>query len=227
MKIAILQHEESTPAGTTLNWLQQNKIEYRVYKIFEKVEFPSINDFDCLIICGGSMNVDQQSQFPWLIDEMNLINQSVQYSKKIIGLCLGGQLLAKALGAKVERHAVSELGWLNIEILQNSLLPPVANDFKVFQYHSYSFALPEGAQLLASSPACKNQAFIYKDKFLGFQFHPETSIEWANECSKDTDLPTGPYCQSRQQLKDQYDFQLQLQSWYFNCLNRFINPSSQ
>ena len=135
MKAVIIQHEVSTPAGSTLDWLQKNNINYKECKIFEKIEYPKLSDFDLLVICGGSMNVDQEDKFPWLKIEKKLIQDSLIAKKKILGLCLGGQLLAEALGAKVDRHKNSELGWQNIELLENKNFKWMTKTLSVFQYH--------------------------------------------------------------------------------------------
>lgn len=222
MKVAIIQHEDSTPPGTTLDWLELHDISFKTHKLFEKDQFPQINDFDFLIICGGSMNVDQTEKFPWLVEEKKLILEAIQAQKKILGLCLGAQLLAESLGAQVNRHSVTELGWFPIHFVPDSPVSFSKTNLDVFQYHSYTFEIPLGAQLLATSTACHNQAFLYKNQILGFQFHPETNLEWAKECAEDPDLPTGPYCQKSEELINQFEKQSELQKWYFNCLDYML-----
>jgi GMP synthase-like glutamine amidotransferase len=177
-------------------------------------------EFEFLIICGGSMNVDQEAQFPWLKIEKQLIQFFIKDKKIILGLCLGGQLLAEALGAKVQKHPEWEVGWQPVKILSESN----PQNLMAFQWHGYSFEIPNGAKLLASSDICQGQAFLFGDQILGFQFHPETTIEWALDCASDeNDFPTQTkFVQTPAEIKKGLHWQPLLEKWYFKTLDSLV-----
>ncbi len=213
MKVFILQHEDSTPPGSTLKWVESRGHSLQVLKASDISHWPSLEDFDLLVICGGGMNVDQEDRYPWLRQEKQLIQQSLRAGKKIVGLCLGAQLLAEALGARVGKHTDWEVGWHSVHLNNQE-------ELKVFQWHGYSFDLPRGAELMASNSNCFCQAFTYESRVLAFQFHPETTKEWATECAEHPRLPITGWVQSREEIKRDIQFQPQLQSWYFSQLDQ-------
>ncbi len=218
MHVLILQHENSTPPGSTLQWCEERKASFQVLTPSDIRSWPAPAHFDLLVICGGSMNVDQEDQFPWLKEEKKLIHQALEAKKKIVGLCLGGQLIAEALGARVGKHPHWEVGWQKVQ-LRNG------NRLDVFQWHGYSFDLPPGAELLATNEICKYQAFSYQDHVLGFQFHPETTKEWALQCSQSPRLPTTGFVQTKEEIQRDLHFQPELQAWYFKQLDEFMGTA--
>lgn len=123
------------------------------------------------------MNVDEVESYPNLKTEVDLIRLAIDKEMPVLGVCLGSQLLAKALGASVVKNSEKEIGWYDVsptgEGLEDSLLSNFMQTEKIFQWHGDTFDLPEGAKLLASSPLCKHQAFKYGDRVYGFQFHLE------------------------------------------------------
>lgn len=131
---------------------------------------------DWLLVMGGAMACYEEDIFPFLAEEKEFIRKCIQAGKTVIGICLGAQLLAECLGAKVYPNPYKEIGFMPVifspatpmhPLLQN--LTPVMD---LFQWHGDTFDLPEGATLLATSEACKNQAYI-KGRCLGMQFHWE------------------------------------------------------
>lgn len=216
MKILILQHEKSTPPGSTLKWCTERGHEFRVLTPSETAAWPALAEFDLMVICGGGMNVDQEAQYPWLRGEKAFIRSAIAAGKKIAGLCLGGQLLSEALGGVVDRHTDWTVGWHKVQI-------STGEELVVFQWHGYRFSLPAGAERIASNPIWENQAFSYRGHVLGFQFHPETTIEWALECADHPRLPQTGWVQSRDEIKRDLKFQPALQAWYFKQLDRLLN----
>ncbi len=125
------------------------------------------------------MNVEDRHQLGHLNAEMKVIEQTLAAGKPVLGICLGAQLLAHVLGGEVRHNGASEIGWYDIATTaagqSDPVLAPLAQLEKVFQWHSYTFEVPGGAELLATGEVCRNQAFRYGDNAYGFQFHLEMS----------------------------------------------------
>ncbi len=225
MKAHILQHTRSTTPGSTIEWLRSENIPFTVTRFFEaNALLPSLNSFDFLIICGGEMNVDEEDQYPWLRAEKDFIKSAIEKNKKVVGLCLGGQLMAEALGAHVGKHKTWEVGWWPVQLkLPPTLKMTPLNILTPFQYHGYSFETPKGAFRFASSEACEHQAFLWGQNAIGFQFHPESTKQWVVGCSEEN-LPSGAYVQTPQQMTAGNQLQPELQRWYFEILSCLKNP---
>src|SRR3989338_4237248 len=137
-------------------------------------ERPSLENYDGLVILGGPMNVDQVREHPHLKTEVGLVGQAFKKDIPILGICLGAQILAKALGAEVKKNREKEIGWYDVSLTdvghKDSVLKHFQKTEKIFQWHGDVFDLPKGAKHLASSSTCKNQAFSYGEKVYGFQF---------------------------------------------------------
>lgn len=177
-KIMVCQHVAHEILGTLDPLLKQNKIRIR-YINFERNpnQKPNIESYDGLILLGGPMNVDQTAQFPFLKFEIELINQALKKNIPILGICLGSQLIAKALGAPVKKNPIKEIGWYKIALKNEGQKDPVLHNLwpesHVFQWHGDTFELPQECSWLASSKDCSNQAFRYRDNVYGLQFHLE------------------------------------------------------
>jgi GMP synthase (glutamine-hydrolysing) len=134
--------------------------------------------YDAVFTLGGSMNADQHERHAWLVEENQLLGELIEGGKPLLGLCLGGQLLAAAAGAEVRRAPRPEIGWHRVELTEEGrrdpLLAPLAPGFEAFQWHSYEFPLPAGAVSLATSEVCL-QAARLGERAWAIQFHPEVS----------------------------------------------------
>ena len=225
MMVYIIQHTEVTTPGTTLSWLLKNKIPFQLIRA-GKDKFPLPQQVKALIICGGGLNVDQEDKFPWLSEEKKLILDCITLNKKVLGLCLGGQLIAEVLGGRVGKHSTWELGWHDVE-LKLALgfdVPHAGQKLRAFQWHGYSFEIPKGASSFASSAACDNQGFIFNNALvIGTQFHPEMTSEmidaWIIDEGK---LMKGPFCQSAEEIIAERPLQLELlTNWYQELLNKW------
>jgi len=178
IRIHCLQHVSFENLGCIENWIAEKQYEITYTKFFEEFVFPKSSDFDWLIILGGPMSVNDSEKFPWIIEEQKFIEKAIKEDKTVLGICLGSQLIASILGSKVYPNQEKEIGWFPISKVGNtSVLFSDINTYPVFHWHGETFDLPENTELLASSEACKNQAFQYKDKILGLQFHLEISRE--------------------------------------------------
>lgn len=177
-KILVFQHVAYEILGT-LDPLLRNagfRIKYVNFERYPDAE-PSLEGYEGLIVLGGPMNVDEASDYPFLETEVRLIKDAMERGFPILGICLGSQLLAKALGAKVKKNPEKEIGWYDLSPTEDGTSDPLLSTFsgveKIFQWHGDTFELPEGAVLLASSPLCSNQAFRLGENIYGFQFHLE------------------------------------------------------
>lgn len=183
---------------------------------------PDPSTFDWLIVMGGPMGVYDEGAHRWLVDEKRAITAAIAAGKRVLGVCLGAQLIADVLGARVYRNAHKEIGWFPIELTSDgaatragAALAGVASPLRpapqpltpspqplspspVFHWHGDTFDLPAGATHVARSEACAHQAFSLGDRVVGLQFHLETTAAAAREliCNCPEDLVPGPYVQS-------------------------------
>jgi GMP synthase-like glutamine amidotransferase len=199
MHAVILQHHPIEGPGSLSPWLARHATSTRIVRLYAGEEYPAPNVVDLLIVLGGPMSVNDEGEFPWLITEKAFIRQVIDRQRPVLGICLGSQLIASALGAEVRPNPVKEIGWLPIEgIAASTALPFTIPSTTVFHWHGDTFNLPTGAILLARSAACAHQAFLYQEKVLALQFHLETTPELVKlfiETGQD-ELVAAPYIQS-------------------------------
>ena len=207
MRIHCLQHVPFEGLGFIQNWINTNRYELTYTRFFEDYVLPSLDDFDFLIVMGGPMGVYDEDQYSWLNIEKEFIKQSIQENKKVLGICLGAQLIAASLGSKVYPNKQKEIGWFPIKKFENSINSNLFFDqsgtsLTVFHWHGDTFDLPLGSQLLASSEACVNQAFVYNERVVGLQFHLEMTEETIRtmllNCGEE--LVDAPFIQTQSQI---------------------------
>ena len=177
-KLLVFQHVAHEILGTLDPLLRNSGFRIR-YVNFGRDNFqiPDLNGYDGLVVLGGPMNVDEVDDFPYLVPELKAIENALEMEMPIFGICLGSQLLAKALGARVRKNKVKEIGWYSLNPTPEGGKDPLVSKFenseRIFQWHGDTFDIPDGAVHLATSPDCENQAFRYGDRVYGFQFHLE------------------------------------------------------
>jgi len=178
-----LQHAPFEGLGSIAPWLEAAGYEITNTRLFESAKFPDLKKIDLLVVMGGPMSVNDEDNFPWLVSEKQFILEAINSGKPVLGVCLGAQLIASAIGARVYRNHVKEIGWFPIHgMLSNNTsvfsFPP---SMKVFHWHGETFDLPSGATRLAKSDGCENQAFQFGKSVIGLQFHLETTPKAARE----------------------------------------------
>ena len=173
-----MQHVPFEGLGSIETWLQSRRADVSVTRLFEEPALPDPADVDLLVIMGGPMSVNDEADHPWLAAEKQFIRKAIEKDKAVIGICLGAQLIAGAMGAAVYPNKEKEIGWFPVTGTQ----PDNAEEFfafpqelLVFHWHGETFDLPEGAMRLARSDACRNQAFQLGRRTIGMQFHLETT----------------------------------------------------
>jgi GMP synthase-like glutamine amidotransferase len=160
----------------------------------------NLDQHQAMIILGGPMGANDVAIYSYLRRVEELVREATQRNIPTVGICLGAQIIARALGAKVGPNPVKEIGWSPIVVEPRGQvsrlfqqMPPM---FSVFQWHEDSFSLPEGAVLLASSEKCRNQAFRYEKSTWAIQFHLEVTPEmiktWCQEYTRELNEYGGP-----------------------------------
>lgn len=176
-----LQHVAFETPGRIEDWIREYDDVLTITRLYNADPFPAMTDFDGLIILGGPMSIHDEAVFPWLAAEKAFIREAVSQNKKIMGICLGAQLLASVLGARVYPNPEKEIGFMPLHFTTAALASPLFVGFPsetvVFHWHGETFDLPPGAIHLAYTNSCINQAFLHSDRFLGLQFHLEVTRE--------------------------------------------------
>lgn len=210
MRVHYLQHVHFEGLGSIESFLKNKGYEITSTCLFKGEDFPSLDNFDWLIIMGGPMSVNDEYLYPWLVQEKEFIKKAIESGKLVLGICLGAQLIANVLGAKVYQNKYKEIGWFNINLknLENTIFEKILpNELAVFHWHGETFDIPQNAVLIAESLACRNQAFIFKDRVFGLQFHLETTIDSAKAIIKNSrnEMSFSKYVQSEQEIFSNQD----------------------
>jgi GMP synthase (glutamine-hydrolysing) len=189
--IIFIQNDKDVPPGEYAERLAGTKLAFRVVRPFMGEEFPPLDETSAVIVLGGSMGVNDTGKHPFLVRVKDYIRTVLVAEKPYLGICLGGQLLAEVAGAKVSSNLHGEIGMATVSLgakgLEDALFRFVPGEFKTFQWHNDSFALPGGAIHLAGSGVCSNQAFRYGEKAYGLQFHPEVNARIVGAWCRDFD----------------------------------------
>jgi GMP synthase-like glutamine amidotransferase len=187
MKVLVLQHISCEPPGVYGDILAERGASIHRVEIDEGQPLPDWRGFDAIIAMGGPMSVNDDATLPWLTAEKGLVREAIFAGKPYWGVCLGAQLLAASLGARVYTGPKPEVGMMPVYLADAARSDPVFSglppELLTFQWHGETFDLPEGAVLLASSPAYPHQAFRWRDKAYGVQFHVEISTGLAEQWS--------------------------------------------
>lgn len=200
--VLIIQHTPYEHAAALGRALKTLGIPTYVFFPYRNEPFPELDTIAGIISLGGPMGANDEVDYPWIFSEIKFLQNAVKKQIPTVGICLGGQLIARALGGSVEKHHTPEIGWHSVEILENgirdrvlagvahqakkqSMLDNVENSGhfrpKLYQWHFDTFHLPNGVELLASSEFCERQAYKIEEKIYGFQFHPEADRQLLHE----------------------------------------------
>lgn len=201
MNIHYIQHVPfETPAYILTRCLHEGILLSSTH-LYNGESLPVDHDYDCLVIMGGPMSVNEENIFTWLKDEKRFIAEAIQRGKPVLGICLGAQLIASVLGARVYRN-VKEIGWFPVHTTPGTGVP-VPESFHTFHWHGETFDIPQGAVHLGSSDACPNQGFLYNRNVMALQFHLEVTEEsigsMISNC-RDEMVP-GPFVQDEKTIR--------------------------
>ena len=202
MKVHYFQHVPFEGLGSIEPWMKLKSAHISATKFYKDPKLPGVHEIDWLIVMGGPMSSNDEKTYPWLQAEKNFIAEAVRSGKIVLGVCLGAQLIASALGARVYPNRDREIGWYPLECFaeknNTGLKNIIPSRMEVFHWHGETFDLPAHAVHLARSEGCDNQAFCIGERVLGLQFHleatPLTVMSLTEQCR--SDLVPGSYVQS-------------------------------
>jgi GMP synthase-like glutamine amidotransferase len=203
MKVHVLQHLPFEDLGNIAPNLEARGAQVSYTHFFENPQLPSLDGFDLIIIMGGSMSANDDEELPWLRLEKQFIREAIKRDIGVLGICLGAQLIANALGARVYRNHHKEIGWFpvrKVPVQDGAFSLP--QECIAFHWHGETFDLPQGAVRLAESDACKNQAYQINRNVIGLQFHLETTPYNASALVENfrNELVQAPYIQSEKEI---------------------------
>jgi len=191
LSVLVFQHDPYDGPGYLGEALLRHGASLDIIRLDNDEAVPDASAFDMLLVMGGTMNVYQEDKYPWLVKETQAIRRAVEAGKAVLGVCLGGQLLAKALGARVRLGAATEIGLVPITLTKAGEADPLFEGLpqvEAVEWHNDTFDIPAGAVALARSEGCAHQAFRFGERTYGLQFHPEVSpnmlAEWIKGASK-------------------------------------------
>lgn len=228
LRVHVLQHSELAPPGTVLDWLKARGHAATLVRLYGGDSLPTAVETDWLIVLGGEMNVDDTAQFPFLVEEKKLLREAIAAKKTCLGLCLGGQLLAQSLGAAVKKNPDWEVGWHTVHFgggvgngPGHSAAAGPDSRLMVFQWHQDTFDLPADGVRVATNRVTENQGFMFGDRVVGLQFHPEVNEEWVKAKVEKTDpMPEGAHVQTKEQILEGVIFATPLRKWFYDLLGR-------
>ncbi|MFH0784199.1 MAG: type 1 glutamine amidotransferase [Pseudomonadota bacterium] len=206
MNIHYIQHVSFEGLGGIEPWAHRNGHLLTATRLYLHEEFPAIEAIDLLVVMGGPMNIYEERTYPWLVEEKRFLDKVIAGGKSILGICLGAQLLADVLGARVFANTHKEIGWFPVKTTEESrtsnIFSGFPESFEAFHWHGDTFDIPQGARHIAHSGGCENQAFIYDERIIGLQFHIETTLAGIQlliaNCGDE--IVPGPYVQEPQAM---------------------------
>lgn len=210
-RIAIIQHAFFDGPARISDWLALRGMPATLYRPYTGSTLPHVDTFDLLILLSGPMQVDDDQRYVWLAEEKQLIREALDEGKRILGIGLGGQLLAQALGAEVKPMEEAEIGWWPLEKLPDSQRSPLGRMLPQrlmgMHWHTHRFALPEDAVALYRSAACDAQGFIWQERAValqcGMNSTPSSIESWLNHATHD--LERRGKVQDAQQIRENLD----------------------
>lgn len=212
MRLHFIQHVDFEGPGRILDWAAKNGVVCSRTLMSHGGVLPSVEELDLLVVMGGPMSVYEPENFPWIVDEKALIGQAIEAGKRVLGICLGAQLIADVLGGRVYRGLHREIGWYETKLTEHGkespLLAGLPDSFNAFHWHGDTFDLPSGCKNLAETTAFSHQAFEYEGRVLGLQFHLECTRSGIEvlmyNCSHE--FCEGPYVQRPLDVRKSSDY---------------------
>lgn len=218
MRIHYFQHAPFEGLACIGDWVRSKGHTLTATHWYSHPALPELEQTDMLIVMGGPMGVYEEEQYPWLVAEKEFIRRAIAAGKPVLGICLGAQLIAAALGAKVYPNKEKEIGWYPVQFYSDLAPSPTT----VFHWHGDTFDLPDNAVHLAETPACRNQAFQVADRVFGLQFHFEITPAAMESMLTHlgNDLTPGNYVQTAAEMRTGAHLAANTNTWMYALLNR-------
>lgn len=223
----IFQHVDFEGAGAIADWCHKNSIQIQWTRLWQRdAQLPSPESIDHLLVLGGPMGVYDEDIYEWLADEKDFLRRYLALDRPLLGICLGAQLIAEALGSIVYPNTHKEIGFfpiLSCEPKSDSLLSHLPDQLEVLHWHGDTFDLPPGSTRLYSSAACDNQAFQFNEHILGLQFHLECNLPGLDSLilhSREDLAQTGSYIQKESEILLKSKILSQLNRSLFHLLDK-------
>ena len=176
MRLHALIHGPTDGPRKIADWAAAHEHPLATTRLYAGEALPELGAFDLLVIMGGGINIYQHRDHPWLVPEKRFIGEAIERGKRVLGVCLGAQLIADVLGAKVVQNAEKEIGWFPVRtVARAGAFAAMPEQMTVFHWHGDTFGTPPAAVRVAESDACANQAFVYGQRVVGVQFHIEVA----------------------------------------------------
>ena len=196
--------------GAILDWVKRKKHKIQYTRFYKGDGLPDGSALDMLIIMGGPMNVFDFHIHPWMEEEIAWVKEFIEAGKPVLGICLGAQIIAAALGQEVYPGPHREIGWYNLQFFPSlgdfKIFHDLPTTRKVFHWHGDTFNIPEDATRIAATEAFPNQGFIYRNRVIALQFHlevtPESLKELVDNCR--SELVEGPYIQTEKEILSEH-----------------------
>lgn len=227
MRIHVLQHSSINTLGTIEEYAKIKNHRLESTRFYETKNPPELDSFDLLIIMGGPIGIYDYEENPWLRDEKAFIKTAIETGKTILGICLGAQLLADILGARVYENRHMEMGWFPVRAPggenKPKFLAGLPDEITFFHWHSRTFDLPAGAVQLFESEGCKNQGFIYNSRVVALQFHPEVNEDRIQNLIKrfGDGIVNGPFVQKKEEMLGKKKYLAATKEFMFLILDKF------
>lgn len=204
MNVQVLQHVPFEGLGSIETWLSTRGARVQYSRFYQDPVLPDLRSVDLVIAMGGPMSVNDENEYPWLKAEKTFIKEAVARGLPVLGVCLGAQMIASALGARVFANPQKEIGWFPVQAVPSDTGAfRFPGETTVFHWHGETFDLPSGAVHLARSAGCQNQAFQIERSVIGLQFHLEATPETVNQILQHcrSELVDGSFIQTEQALR--------------------------
>ncbi|WP_153796346.1 type 1 glutamine amidotransferase [Foetidibacter luteolus] len=226
MHVHFIQHVPFEYPGSIIDWCGLHGHTYSITHMYGDFKFPATAEFDMLVMMGGPMGAYETDTYAWLKAEKAFIAAAIADRKKVLGICLGAQLIADVLGAEVHPHTEKEIGWWPVQkTVQHPLTAQLPDTFTCFHWHGDTYTLPQGAIQLLQSACCNQQGFVYGSHVAGFQFHPEVKENLLDDMTEHerAELVKSTYVQTEQEIISATPHHiLQQQVYMHSLLDAFV-----
>ena len=234
MRIHIIQHMPYESTGFLSNWANQPNNFVTFSHPYQTEWYPSPECFDLCIVLGGSMSAKDTKKLPWLGRELDFLEKAVIKRKKMLGICLGAQLISRVLGGSVYQSLYREIGWHPVRLTPAARNLPLFDQFPdswmAFHWHKDTFAIPPMGYRIVETDGCPNQGFLYEDHVMALQFNMEADRETIAALLQNCrdDLILGTYVQSEKEILDGLQMHIRsmhrlLEAW----LNTWVYSAAQ